>query len=204
MAAGDTKLSICSDALIMLGAAPVSSFSEATDEAQVADRLYDDIRDTLLMQYPYSWSIKKIGLAQLVDAPTTEWRYKYQLPGDILGNPKAVFTTNSVGGRPVREFEIYGSALYSNYTSVWVDYQYTPEPAFFPPYFVNLLKHALAAAFAEPITDQITKADYYHRLAYGPPEANWRGGLVRVAMNIDGTDRPPQNIMDFPLTDVRG
>jgi len=25
-----------------------------------------------------------------------------------------------------------------------------------------------------------------------------------VAMNIDGVDRPPQNIMDFPLTDVRG
>ena len=87
---------------------------------------------------------------------------------------------------------------------VWIDYQYRPEPAFFPPYFVNLLKHALAAAFAEPITDQITKGDYYHRLAFGSPSENMRGGLSRVAMNIDGVDRPPQNIMDFPLTEVRG
>jgi hypothetical protein len=31
-----------------------------------------------------------------------------------------------------------------------------------------------------------------------------RGGLSRVSMNIDGVDRPPQNIMDFPLTEVRG
>ncbi len=58
MAAGDTKLSICSDALIMLGAAPLSSFSDGTDEAQIADRLYDDIQDTILMQYPYSWSVQ--------------------------------------------------------------------------------------------------------------------------------------------------
>jgi len=204
MASGDTKLTICSDAMIMLGASVISSFSEGTDEAQVADRLYDDIRDTLIMQYSYSWSVKKVKLARLVDTPINEWKYRYTLPGDILGNPKALFTTGSVGAVPVRDFEIYGADVNTNYESVWIDYQYRPEPAFFPPYFVNLLKHALAAAFAEPITDQIQKADYYHRLAYGAPTDNMRGGLVRVAMNIDSVDRPPQNIMDFPLTDVRG
>ena len=204
MASGDTKLTICSDAMLMLGAASISSFSEGTDEAQIADRLYDDIRDTLLMQYPYSWSIKKVKLAQLIDNPINEWKYRYALPGDILGNPKAVFITSAVGGTPARDFEIYGTALYADYEEVWIDYQYRPEPAFFPPYFVNLLKHALAAAFAEPITDQIQKGDYYHRLAFGSPSENMRGGLSRVAMNIDGVDRPPQNIMDFPLTEVRG
>jgi len=40
MAAGDTSLSICSDALIMLGAAPLSSFTEGTDAAQAFDRLF--------------------------------------------------------------------------------------------------------------------------------------------------------------------
>tara|TARA_R100000005_G_scaffold95101_2_gene75372 strand:+ start:1200 stop:1814 length:615 start_codon:yes stop_codon:yes gene_type:complete len=204
MAAGDTKLSICSDALIMLGAAPLSSFSDGTDEAQIADRLYDDIQDTILMQYPYSWSVQKTGLSRFVDTPTNEWKYKFALPGDILGNPKAVFTTDAVGALPVREFEIYSGGLFANYESVWVDYQFRPEASAFPPYFVNLLKHALAAAFAEPITDQITKADFYHKLAYGTLDQNMRGGLTRVAMNIDGGDRPPQNIMEFPLTDVRG
>jgi len=203
MASGDIKLTICSDAMILLGAASISSFSEGTDEAQIADRLYDDIRDTLLMQYPYSWSIKKVKLAQLVDAPVNEWKYQYALPGDMLGNPKAMFITSGVGGSPVNDFEIYGTAVYTNFEEVWIDYQFRPEPGFFPPYFVNLLKHALAAAFAEPITDQIQKADYYHRLAYGSPAENMRDGLSRVSMNIDGVDRPNQNIMDFPLTEVR-
>jgi len=203
MSAGDTKLSICSDALIMLGASPLSSFSDGTDEAQIADRLYDDIRDTLLMQYAYSWSIKKVKLARLADAPINEWKYKYQLPGDMLGNPKAVFITSAVGGVPARNFEIYALGLYTNYEDVWIDYQYRPEPASFPPYFARLLKYALAAEFAEPITDQASKADYYHARAYGSPSDNMRGGLVRVAINIDGSDRPPQTIQEFPLTDVR-
>lgn len=203
MAQGDTKLSICSEALIMLGAAPLSSFATGTDEAQIADRLYDDVRDTLLMQYPYSWSVQKVKLAQLASTPINEWKYAYALPGDILGNPKAVFNTSAVGALPLRDFEIYNRGLFTNYEEVWIDYQFRPEPAVFPPYFVRLLKTALAAEFAEPITDQITKADYYHQKAYGSPAENMRGGLVRVAINIDGADRPAQQIQEFPISDIR-
>jgi len=204
MSAGDTKLSICSDALIMLGASPLSSFSDGSDEAQVADRLYDDIRDTLLMSYPYSWSLKKVSLGRLADAPVNEWRYKFALPSDILGNPKAVFYSSAVGAITARDFELFSGGVYSNYEQIWIDYQFRPEPAAFPPYFVNLLKHALASAFAEPVTDQISKGNYYHSLAYGSPSENMRGGLMRVAMGIDGRDRPSQSIQDFPLTDLRG
>ena len=203
MAQGDTKLSICSEALIMLGAAPLSSFATGTDEAQIADRLYDDVRDTLLMQYAYSWSVKKVKLGRLASTPINEWKYTYALPGDILGNPKAVFNTSAVGSLPQRDFEIYDLGLYTNYEDVWIDYQYRPEPAIFPPYFVRLLKMALAAEFAEPITDQITKADYYHKKAYGEVTENMRGGLVRVAINIDGADRPAQQIQEFPISDIR-
>lgn len=185
MSAGDTKLSICSDALIMLGASPLSSFSDGSDEAQVADRLYDDIRDTLLMSYPYSWSLKKVSLGRLADAPVNEWRYKFALPGDILGNPKAVFYSSAVGAITARDFELFSGGLYSNYEQIWIDYQFRPEPAAFPPYFANLLKHALASAFAEPVTDQITKGNYYHSLAYGSPSENMRGGLMRVAMGLE-------------------
>ena len=203
MAAGDTKLSIVSDALIMLGASPLSSFADGTDEAQVGDRLYDDVRDTILMQYPFSWTLKKVQLARLVDAPINEWKYNYQFPGDMLGNPRAVFNTNAVGANPVRDFEIYSGGLFTNLEEVYIDYQFRPEPAIFPPYFVRLLKTALAAEFAEPITDQITKADYYHNKAYGSPAENMRGGLMRVAINIDGASQPSQNIQEFPIADIR-
>ncbi len=73
MAAGDTALSICSDALILLGAAPLSSFTEGTDAAQACDRLYPDLRDPLLSNYQGSWSVKKEQLARLTTAPTNEY-----------------------------------------------------------------------------------------------------------------------------------
>lgn len=203
MASGDTKLTICSDALISIGAAPISSFSESGDAVTVADRLYDDVRDQLLMQYPWSWSIKKSILARLVSTPTTEWKYKYQLPGDILGVPHAVFLSSQAGARPVREWEIYGTELYCDYESVWIDYQYRVSESLFPEYFVRLLRAALAAEFAIPVTDSTGKADYWHRKAFGTPDENLRGGLMRVAMNIDG-GRPPQSFEDFPLVAVRG
>jgi hypothetical protein len=203
MASGDTKLSICNDALIMLGAQTLSSFSDGTDEAQVADRLYDDVRDTLLMQYAYSWSVKKVQLSRLADAPINEWRYKFALPSDILGNPKAVFNVSAVSAQSVRDFEIYSGGLYTNFETIWIDYQFRPEPTIFPPYFVRLLKTACAAEFAEPITDQITKAEYFHARAYGSPSESMRGGLVRVAINIDGADRPSQTIQEFPISDIR-
>ena len=43
----------------MLGASPLSSFSEGTDAAQICDRLYDDLKKSLVASYPWSWSFKK-------------------------------------------------------------------------------------------------------------------------------------------------
>ena len=68
MAAGDTSLSICSDALIMLGAQPISSFTEGSDAAQACDRLYPDLPDSLLSRYPWSCSYQKTQLARLATA----------------------------------------------------------------------------------------------------------------------------------------
>ncbi len=203
MAAGDTKLSICSDAMIMLGAAPLSSFSEGTDAAQAADRLYDDIRDTMIAQYPWAWSTKKVALARLAAAPTNEWKYAYAIAGDILGVPRALFSSSSVGARPLTGWEVYGTSIFTNYESVWIDYQYQVEESKMPPYFVRALKAALASAFSVPVADSSSKGDYFHALAFGPPSDNMRGGLMRVAMNIDG-GLPPQAIEDYTLVAVRG
>ena len=84
MAAGDTSLSICSDALILLGAAPISSFTEGSDAAQACDRLYPDLRDNVIANYMWSWSVKKVQIARLSTNPLDEWKYAYQLPGDML------------------------------------------------------------------------------------------------------------------------
>ena len=68
---------------------------------------------------------------------------------------------------------------------------------------MRLLKQAQAADFAWPVTEQLTKCDYYHQKAYGAPLEYLRGGLFRVSINIDGADRPAQTIHEFPISDIR-
>lgn len=204
MASGDTKLSICSDALIMLGASPLSSFSEGTDAAQICDRLYDDLKDSLIASYPWSWSFKKVQLARLTETPVSEWKYKYQLPGDRLAGVRAVFNASEAGNRPMqRGWELYEDQLLTDENSIWVDYQFSPGEASLPTYFVQLLKYAVAADIAETVTDQITKADYFERKAFGTPSENRRGGYMRVAMNIDGGSKQTERMEDFSLVAVR-
>ena len=205
MAAGDTDLSICSDALILLGAQPISSFTEGSDAAQACDRLYPDLRDSLLSRYPWSWSYKKEQLARLATEPVTEWDYAYQLPGDILSGVRALFNTASTFGSPLRYgWELYGDQVYTNEEEVYIDYQATVTESKMPNYFVHLLRTAMAGELGMIVTDQISKADYYRSLAFGTPGENGRGGLFREAMNIDSRGQPSHVIEDYSLIAVRG
>ncbi len=203
MAAGDSALSVCSNALIMLGANPISSFTEGTDEASICDSLYPDIRDQALMIYPWTFSFKKTQLARLVTTPTNEFKYEYQLPADRLGSPRAVYNTNGLNQHPITSYRIIGNKLLTNQEVIFIDYQYyTPETEM-PVWFIQLLKYLTAWHIALPITDQTEKAAYWQGVAVGSPSENGRGGYMRTAMNIDGQNQPTNSIKDFSLTVVR-
>lgn len=203
MAAGDSALSICSDALLMLGAKAISSFTEGTDEANIADRLYPDIKNQAIMTYPWSFSLKKIQLARLITTPNSEWKYEYQLPGDALSSPRQVFNSSSLNQRPIQDYRIVGNKLMTNEGQIFIDYQYAVQEFEMPVYFVQLLKYLLSWHFAFPITDQTEKAQYWQSVAVGSPSENGRGGYMRLAMNIDGQGQPVQVIDDFSLISVR-
>jgi hypothetical protein len=203
MAAGDTGVSICSDALILLGAKPISSFNDGTDESNTCDRLYPDTRDMTIMLYPWSFAYKKLKLSRLVTTPTTEWEYEYQLPGDRLGNPRAVFKSSNANERPMKEWEIIGDKLMTNEQEVYIDYPYQTPEFSMPQYFVQLMKYMMAWHLAYPITEQTEKAQYWQSVAVGSLAENGRGGYFRQAMAMDAQGQPPQVIEDYALSAIR-
>ncbi|CAB4166497.1 hypothetical protein UFOVP847_32 [uncultured Caudovirales phage] len=204
MATGDTDVSICSDALVMLGASVISSLTEGTPAATACNRLYPDIRDSLLSSYAWSWSVQKVQLSRLSTAPTNEWRYAYQLPSNMLSGALAVFDSGASTARPINYgWEIYGSQLFTNMAVVYIDYQSTVGEVSMPPYFVRLLKTAVAGEIAMVITDQASKAEYYRAVAFGSLGENNRGGLFREAVNIDSRGQLSKTIEDFSLISVR-
>jgi hypothetical protein len=203
MAAGDTGVSICSDALLLIGAKAISSFNDGTDESSVCDRLYPDIRDSTLSMYPWSFSMKKVQLAQLITTPTTVWKYEYQLPGDKLSNPRAVYNSANPGSPVQKDWEIQGDKLLTNLTSVFIDYQFSVPEFAMPQYFVQLMKYMVAWHIAETITEQQDKSAKWQRVATGDVSENGRGGYFRTAAQIDGQNNPVRIIEDYSLIAVR-
>ena len=118
----------------MLGASPLSSFSDGSDAAQICDRIYDDLRDSVMLTYPWSFTLKKSQLARSVDTPISEWSYQYPLPADLIGSgPRALFTDSSAGSRPVNHgWEIYERNGLTDYSTVYIDYQFRPSEDVIP------------------------------------------------------------------------
>jgi hypothetical protein len=203
MSSGDTKVSICSSALNLLGEAAIASLTEDSDAARACAQLYNNRKWSLLSAFPWSFSKKKAQLARLVAAPTSRWRYQFQLPTDRVGDVFALLPSDRVGAWPIQNFDVQGSVVLHDATELWIDYQYNVLESNMPAHFVLLLEYALAADLAMPITHESTMAEYWNVKAFGSPSENGRGGQFRIASNIDSRGRPSNVLESNELIDVR-
>lgn len=210
MASGDTNVTICNQALNLLGADTISSFSDTSNDASaVCNNIYETVQRQTLSMYQWSFAFTKLQLAQSSTAPIGEWTYRYDLPATaVAAQAFQVYNTSSTGSSPIRSFEVFytnsGPAIFTNEKTIYIDY-ITSEvtEGIMPSYFVQLLVYMMAWHLAEPVTDQITKAEYWKNVAIGPATENGRGGYFRQACNTDARGKPPYAILEFPLTDVR-
>ena len=205
MASGDTDVSICSQALLLLGANEITSFSDGTAPSAICNKLYPRVKSQTLGMYPWSFTLKKTQLGQLTSTPTNVYSKEYQLPTDMfLGVPRAVYASLSTGNLPkITDYEIQGDKLLTNETTIVIDYQQLVAESAMPSYFVQMMIYQMAWHLAEPVTDQTTKADYWKTVALGTPSENMRGGYFRQAINIDGAGQSKTVIADYLLTEVR-
>ena len=79
MASGDTDVSICSQALLLLGANEITSFSDGTAPSAICSKLYPRVKSQTLGMYPWSFTLKKTQLGQLASTPTNVYSKEYQM-----------------------------------------------------------------------------------------------------------------------------
>lgn len=197
-----SDISICARALVNLGASPITSFSDGTDAAQICNNVYPGLKERILSAHPWRFAMKKTELTRATATPVGEWEYKYLLPPDRLGNPRAVFfsTDGEVGEN---EFEIFGRELYANATRVWVDYTANVDEAYFPAFFADLMIYALCADIGFAITDQQNVADYWYQRAYGLPSDEGVGGMMGNALANDAQGSGNVGINNTTFVDAR-
>ena len=180
-----TDISICSRALVTLGARPISSFlATEGDSAVLCASIYPGLKDGIMASFPWRGLMFKKELTREATAPIGEWDYSYLLPGDMLSMPHAVFreTAETV---PEHDFEIFNQKLYTRFERILVDYTASGvSESVWPAYFVDLMVTCVCAEIAFAVTDQQSVADNWTARAYGSPSQNKRGGAMAAAMAI--------------------
>ena len=181
-----SKVDIVSNALLLVGHPPISSFDpDQGAGAAVGEALYDTTLSYILSTTYWRFTVKQQSLNRLTAKPLQGWQYAFQLPTDLL-------TLHRVS--PRSNYQIYGDLLYSNHTELIADYTYVPEATELPSYFVQIFQYKLAADFAISITNDTQKNQLY--------ELKYQNEL-KVAMAADAKNHPPEAIQDSPFTDVR-
>jgi len=179
-----TDIKIASNALLLLGHEPISSFEEPTAGAQVASNLYESTYDSMLTTYRWRFASKKAQAARLADTPLNEYSYKYQIPTDCI----YLIQTST------HDYEIFEDKIFCNDETLQIEYTYKVSSDKLPAYYVKALEFFLASQFAIPITGDLNKADLFMK-AYA--------SQARLARNSDATQRPSTPISSSPYTDTR-
>ena len=151
--AADSAIDISSRALILIGAEPITSFTDGTTESLVAGSLYEDICRSALSNTRWRVATDQAVLNRLTDAPTGRYDFAYQLPSDTL-----LVHAVTVNDAQI-EYQIYGDMVYadtSTQDTVIADFTFRATEENFPSYFTIALQYALASAFATSIARDAT------------------------------------------------
>ncbi len=188
MALNDVALA--SRALIRIGAAPITSFTDGSVEAEIANALFEPVTNALLSSYAWSFATAQEELTQLMTDPVADYNYAFQLPNDFL---RALSAGVGTRGRGLA-YRIHQNTLHTNSSSVVLTYVFRPSEESFPPYFDQAVIARLAAEFTIPITENTSRAEAMFKLA---------DDELQRARQIDAQQDTPNRIEDFTLTDVR-
>ena len=180
-----SKIDISSNALILIGDKPISSFSDPGAGAQAVSNIYDSTVRQLLSMHYWRFSMKKQKLNRLSQEPLNQYKFAFQLPSDF----NIVYAV-----RPNCDYQIFQRFVYSDQNDIDLDYGFYPDEPDMPLYFTKALEYKLASDLAMSVVNDAQVAALQGQ--------NHREALAH-AMSIDSRSTPPVAIMDSPFTDVR-
>lgn len=185
-----SDISICSNALLKLGANGITSFDDGTAEAEISSALYGIIRDGMLSAYPWSFAKAQKKLPRMTDVPVADFSYAYQLPNDFLRVISAGCGTRGQG----IEYRIHENRLHTDQPEVILTYIFRPDENSFPAFFVEALIARLAAEFCPPLTESTARTEFLTKIAED---------TLTKARLIDSQQSTPRCFEDFTLVEAR-
>lgn len=201
----NSDVDICSQSLALLGVPPINSLADEDDNSVTCNLIYPATKKALLSEHAWRFNMQKEQLARLVVTPDNEWTYAYQLPSDMLSQVFALFESGDVGAPVAKNWERFGNMVFTNYETIWIDYQVEVAEVNFPPYFEQFIVYEMTWKLADSVTEQEEKAAQWRQVARGTADDDGRGGYFATARNLDAKGSPSQGLAgnDFSLVSAR-
>lgn len=140
----NSPIDICSRALILIGAEPITSFEDDTTEALIAGNMYEDIARTNLTSTRWRFATNQSILNRLTDPPTGRFNSAYQLPDHLFVH---AITVNDFA----IEYNIYGDKAFCDASQndvLIADFTFRADEVGWPSYFSVCVEYAMAVVFA--------------------------------------------------------
>ena len=195
-------IDLCNQALALIGAEAISSFDDGTHLAATCATLYPAVRAQMLVTYPWRFCNTKAQLATLTEAPLFGWRHAFGMPPKFL-RLNALFDSPADNARPFTGFQLFDGRVMASRQPLWMDYGYDAAEEAWPVHFRSLMRYALAAEFAVPVTENASVGEPWQAKAFGPPSEKSQGGMVGWARKIDALQNPARGLTQYPLIDAR-
>jgi hypothetical protein len=182
-----TDVSICSNALLLLGDKPLSSLSppDDSDAGTLASNLYPQVRDWVLRAHPWNCAVKRVILAPDTAPPPFDYAYQFSIPDDWLRTLQVGQIDDAV------DYQMEGRKFLCDDAVFYLVYVFKNSvEATFDSMLVQVLTLAMKAALAYPITKSSSMA----QLCLQELQME-----LKKARAVDGTDNPPDTLGDFRL-----
>lgn len=141
----NSAIDVCSRALILIGADPITSFDDGNNEALIASNMYEDIARSALVNCRWRFATNQVVMNRLSEKPTGRYEAAYQLPSGWLMTHAVTVNDNVI------EYQTYGNKIFADTSltdTLILDYTYRAEEQNWPSYFTIAVQYELASVFA--------------------------------------------------------
>ena len=145
-------------ALGHIGATSIVSLTDGSESANRADKIYTEVRDSLLRSHPWNFATKRQKLAQSATAPVFAFDYAYPVPFNWLRTIS--LHDNDAGFSTVlyRMEQVAGqNAIVTSSSEVWLRYVHrVTDPNLMTADFRTALEFVIARDLAIPLASSNT------------------------------------------------
>ncbi len=171
-----------------MGYGAITSLSDGSKAANLADRTWPIVRDHVLRDHPWNFAVSRTTLAPLATAPDWGFTYQHELPTDLL-------RLLEVLGLSAGEYQVEGSKILADDDVLYVRYiRQITDPNEYDAAFVNAVSTRLAFEMSESLTQSNPKKnglwDEYVE-------------VINRAKLIDAVENPPSTFEEDSWVEAR-